>query len=74
MNLCAAALSQALCEEYSDEMTSWLALTDRLSKEVSCSAVVRANALPCSLLFPLFDMFMNYLLELSWLRTYVIEL
>jgi hypothetical protein len=41
---------------------------------VSCSAVVRANALPCSLLFPLFDMFMNYLLELSWLRTYVIEL
>lgn len=37
MNLCAAAHVQALCEEYSDEMTSWLALTDRLSKEVSCS-------------------------------------
>jgi len=28
------AHSQALCEEYSDEMASWLALTDKLSKEV----------------------------------------
>ena len=43
------AHSQALCEEYSDEMASWLALTDKLSKEVL--AVVVCTIYECSWYF-----------------------